>query len=224
MIETKLRFGWYIPEEDTQLEHYFNSRKKKYTYDNKRVYEPESMRLFCDHIPDHRLRGAVDVGSHIGLWTYILADKFDFVHCFEPMELHRSCWHKNISKENTKLYPFALGSKTDRKKIISPFNVSVATYIDGYADMYKGDKHSLKSFDIDVRKLDDFYLSGIDLIKIDVQGYELEVLKGGVDTIIKEKPYILIEEDVDNLPSVNFLKNLGMKYVDRFKINYLLGW
>lgn len=44
------------------------------------------------------------------------------------------------------------------------------------------------------RRLDDFQFDGdIRLIKIDVEGWELEVIKGGKETIRKYKPYVFME-------------------------------
>ncbi len=46
---------------------------------------------------------------------------------------------------------------------------------------------------INLKKLDDLNLQNISLIKIDVEGFELEALEGGKQTIIQNKPVILIE-------------------------------
>ncbi len=60
---------------------------------------------------------------------------------------------------------------------------------------------------IAIEKLDDF-LTGrnifrADLIKIDVEGFELSVLKGGEDIIRTSKPTLFIELDDDNLRDNN---------------------
>jgi len=74
---------------------------------------------------------------------------------------------------------------------------------------------------IQVKRLDDVLAEEgvpiVDFIKIDVEGYELEVLKGGIKTLENSKPRIFIEIDDGHLREqkssavelVNFLKSLG---------------
>ncbi len=74
---------------------------------------------------------------------------------------------------------------------------------------------------IDIIRLDDFIdeagLTRVDLIKIDVEGYELKVLKGAENTLRKFSPELFIELDDDYLRAQNdsaeslilFLTDLG---------------
>jgi hypothetical protein len=48
-------------------------------------------------------------------------------------------------------------------------------------------------YTIDSKRLDEFTFNSIGLIKIDVEGWELEVLKGAVETINKYRPILLVE-------------------------------
>jgi len=57
--------------------------------------------------------------------------------------------------------------------------------------------------DVEVRPLDDFGITGVDFIKIDVEGREIEVLKGGAKTVEGSRPIVLIEVKDDHLQSVN---------------------
>ena len=75
-------------------------------------------------------------------------------------------------------------------------------------------------------KLDDILTNNkIGLIKIDVEGHEKNVLKGGINLIKKCKPNLLIEieerhskERVDN--TINFINNFGYKsyYCDKLNL------
>lgn len=47
--------------------------------------------------------------------------------------------------------------------------------------------------DVQVKRLDDFGIADVDFIKIDVEGHELEVLKGGAATIERYRPVLLME-------------------------------
>jgi FkbM family methyltransferase len=82
------------------------------------------------------------------------------------------------------------------------------------------------SFKISVEKLDDvatsLQLKKVDLIKIDVEGFELEVLKGSVETIKNFKPVLYIEVDDANLIQqgtspkelFEFIENSGYRITD----------
>lgn len=50
-------------------------------------------------------------------------------------------------------------------------------------------------FKIDVARIDDLELKSLDLLKIDVEGMELDVLRGAEDTIAAQRPIIYLEND-----------------------------
>ena len=60
-------------------------------------------------------------------------------------------------------------------------------------------------------KLDDYSFNRVDLLKIDVEGFEIEVLQGAKITITRHRPKIIIETHSKNLRKVchEFLSSLG---------------
>jgi len=69
-------------------------------------------------------------------------------------------------------------------------------------------------------RLDDFVFDGsVDLIKIDVEGCEKDVLKGGMDMIKEHKPKIVIENWEDE--TYKELLDLGYDYVQISRCNFL---
>lgn len=74
---------------------------------------------------------------------------------------------------------------------------------------YKDSKLKIKKLECEISKLDEFKLQPY-FIKIDVQGYELEVLKGSINTIKANLPIFLIES-VD-AESMEFLKQFGYEF------------
>lgn len=58
-----------------------------------------------------------------------------------------------------------------------------------------GDSSIYGSITVPVNTIDTFGFKNVGFIKIDVEGYELEVLKGAIDTICRDRPVLYIEDD-----------------------------
>lgn len=74
---------------------------------------------------------------------------------------------------------------------------------------YNENKLSIKKIESQVKKLDDFKLKPY-FIKVDVQGFEMEVLQGAEETIRKYKPIFLIES----------LKDEHKKFLRRYNYEF----
>ena len=68
-----------------------------------------------------------------------------------------------------------------------------------------------------VTTLDSFNLDNISFIKIDVEGYELKLLKGAFNTIEKNKPVIFIEKKKNYNDLKNFLYELNYDIIEEFE-------
>ena len=129
----------------------------------------------------------VDIGAHTGDWTVYCAKTLGvkYIHAFEPLK-ENVFWASKIIEankcENVKLYDIALSD------------------IDGEAEMsYEGtmlsngqpsNKHGNQL--IKFTTLDSLNLQ-CSILKIDVEGFEVKVLNGGLKTIRMNKPKIIIE-------------------------------
>ena len=150
-------------------------------------------------------RVCLDIGSNIGQWTRPLSKKFESVVCFEPNPNFRECFEKNIQEKNVLLWPYGLSDKEHKAK--QEFNSTVLQQEDG---------------DIDCRTLDSFGLTNVDLVKIDVDGFEIPLLNGARETLTKNDPVINIEMKRDKRTDVvvkceSILKDLGYKFQKRTK-------
>lgn len=167
----------------------------------------------------------IDIGSNIGYTALRLSrivGKDGIIHSFEPDTLNYQKFIKNVSLNqcsNIVINKFGLGEKEAVVKLF----VNTDTNRGGN----RINENAKENFEeIKIITLDEYVannkLTKINLIKIDVEGYELKVLKGSVNTLIKFKPDLFIEFDHNNLLAQNdsavdlisYLVSLSYKIID----------
>ncbi len=186
------------------------------------IYQGGKYRRALKHVK--QLRIAIDIGAHIGLWTYQMIHDFNCVEAFEPMPEHRECWNENI-KFNARMNPFALGA--DEKF------VSVKTRTkDSSGDT--GVDPDGNGTVVQQRTLDSFNFNNVDFIKIDCEGYELFVCQGARETLIRCKPVIIVEQkpetggaalyNIGVTDAVIYLEELGYTKKEAIQGDYIMVW
>ena len=147
---------------------------------------------------------SIDVGVYRGVYTYEMSKYSKLVHAFEPNPVLFENIEKNLKKiiKNISFYNCALSDKDESVRLKVPIrnkNYNRNNY-EEYFQMGKATIHQkniideFESFDIQTKKLDDFnFTNKISFIKIDVEGHEIEVIKGSEKTIKKNKPTLLVE-------------------------------
>ncbi|PLX01755.1 MAG: FkbM family methyltransferase [Marinilabiliales bacterium] len=136
----------------------------------------------------------IDVGCHKGeMLDLMLKYAPDGRHyAFEPIPfLYNNL--KNKFSEKAEIYPYALSDKKGQ----TTFNyVKNAPAYSGIKKRHYDIKNpDIEKINVELHKLDDLIAQDtkIDLIKIDVEGAELGVLKGATKTISKNKPCVIFE-------------------------------
>jgi FkbM family methyltransferase len=120
----------------------------------------------------------VDAGANIGIYSQFLSRCVGLrgaVHSFEPSPQNFKHLQSATRKlANVRLSKAAVGEHSGRSKLYlsDKLNVDHRTYAT------KGD--SRRAVPIDIIALDDYFKPGqrVDLIKVDIQGYELHALRG----------------------------------------------
>lgn len=156
---------------------------------------------------DTNINTVLDIGANIGEFTIIFHEHFPKakIYAFEPLPDCFSRLRKRTKDvDNIKVFNLGLGSKDGVLKI-NKSSWHPASSFRKMGELHKKNyPHSSDSIDIDVRinKLDDVLnendLSNDIFIKIDVQGFEDEVIKGGINTFRKAK-VIVIESSFQQL-------------------------
>lgn len=141
---------------------------------------------------------AVDVGANYGFVTFALRKTFDKIYAFEPLpDLTKFLEQANL--KNVSILNVGLSSEECEADLYVPIHSGTPDY--AYATL---GNNSIDG-DVSVNKvkivtLDQFNLQDIAFIKIDVEGHELAVLKGGMQTIRKYEPTLMIEIEERHYP------------------------
>lgn len=147
-----------------------------------------------------------DIGANIGYHTVAFANLAKHVYAFEPNKKNYKLLQENTRRfKNVTLYDLAC-SDTVSDMYVEDFDVNVPG---NYGEMHmQNTGQTCKSVCID--DIDDIYSP--DLIKIDVEGHELQVLLGSMETITEYKPIIFYEAHGTDLDKIyELLTNLDYK-------------
>ncbi len=136
----------------------------------------------------------INIGAAYGEFLFFSAinPQFDFIHGFEPLPSHFKII-KEVLKMNPKyakkirIYNIALGNSTGSTKFYFDIKTSTSSSL--------SQSSSCQEIEVNINKLDDLNLkiTKTPLLLIDVEGYEIKVLKGAKDFIRKYSPTIIIE-------------------------------
>ena len=162
---------------------------------HRRHGEPEYRILH--RLVDHR-RTALDIGANSGMYSGALLPLARNVVAFEPnpmLAAQAACAWPRARMEQC-----ALGETAGAVELRMPVS-ETGLAMSGYASIADS-KHwdRQQSVTVPVRRLDDFKLTEIGFIKIDVEGHELAVVRGGWATISRDLPTMLIESEAEHAP------------------------
>ena len=144
----------------------------------------------------------IDIGANLGLFTYFMSRASKHVFAFEPNPYPLENL-KHLVDKNVTIIPIALGNTNGPTEIKIPHHAN-GWSSNGASLAPKTDEPG-KVINIQCRKLDCLNLNNIGLIKIDVEGFEIEVLKGARETILKNRPVMIIENEAVHINDTNQL-------------------
>lgn len=143
---------------------------------------------------------AFDVGANVGLFALeLVAAGFDFIHAFEPVERTFLRLTSNVGHTGVEVVNAALGDSGGSLTFAIASGTAATNHILTNAAPHDGPIESVR-----VLTLDEYCatlaIDHIDLLKIDVEGMEPSVLRGGKDLMgLRAISQILIEVCPENL-------------------------
>ncbi|MCC8946001.1 FkbM family methyltransferase [Bradyrhizobium sp. Arg62] len=209
--------GWHLPDGETHLVEWMTKVGK--IVNGRYSYQYSKLEAALPLVKNWRC--AIDVGGHVGLWTFHLAGMFQTVEAFEPVAAHRECFAKNITSPNVSLHACALGAREGTVFLHTGPSSSGDTYISDAGE------HAAP-----MKVMDDFGFTDVDFIKLDCEGYELFALRGGENTIREQKPCIIVEQKpgkgrqfgLGDQDAVTLLKSWGAEVVKEISGDFICCW
>jgi len=163
----------------------------------------------------------VQAGGSCGLYPRLWAKYFQTVHTFEPVDGNFEVLCMNCPSESIHKHHAALGDSNDRVLMKGGFeskdgrtyyNIEI-TPENCYrnAGMYwVEEKNEAGAYQM---RLDQLELERVDAIQLDVEKYEIHVLRGAIETIKRCSPTLCVENCNEEV--MDFLAGLGYEKVDQ---------
>lgn len=186
---------------------------QKIIFQNRNFYEIDTLNLLKKQYQS--FSNILEVGANIGNHMLFYCSQLNAkaVHCFEPNSLNFENLQKNVVlnklEDRVFLYKKAAGEAMGRGR---EKNFTLANT--GMNAVERMDDATGDNAGIEIVTIDSFQFSQLDFIKIDVEGFELEVLKGARQTLQACNPVVMVEVFEKNKPQVDdWMLSLGYKEV-----------
>ena len=164
--------GFWVPSNDIHIQQW---REGKPFTQNKCLKE---FLKWC-HSRNQKFNTVLDIGAWCGTWSAELVPYCKKIYAIEPDKTHFECLLKNTIKfDNIELIDYAMGD--------TETNVSLTN------DDFTQARRIISSGNILMQTVDSFKFEDVDLIKVDVEGFEMNVLRGAKDTL-KNCKFLMIE-------------------------------
>lgn len=211
--------SWWWPDHEEHMVEWMANPKNRIVLNGRSSYQGKKQQAVLRHCAG-RDGLYIDVGAHIGLWAWNMMRHFAFTHAFEPVAAHRECFEKNVpmgAPEIVALHACALGALEGTCSIETTTGSS-------------GDSQVRSGTEIPMRRLDSFEFKDVDLIKVDCEGFEENVLIGGLETIRRWRPVICVEQKRDMAArfglkpqgAVVFLERLNYRVAEILSGDYIM--
>lgn len=157
---------------------------------------------------------ALDIGANIGNHALYFAKRFEQVHAFEPNPHTFDLLRFNAQwTPNVKVHRFGLGDARGVFELIEN-----STNLGG-SSILIGDKRSDNVVSIEIEMLDESSIDTTDLcfVKIDVEGFEKQVIQGSARTLRLRQPVVVLEQHASEFvggssPALDLLTSLGYRF------------
>jgi len=193
-------------------------------------------RRIINYLNKFKIDYFIDVGAHKGEFLkHILKVKCKKIYCFEPQnKIFKTLYKKYKNNNKVKLFNIGLADKNSTRmfhvsklSLTSTFSESKNTFFSKLKNFILNSTVSyIAKYKLKTRKVDDIFINkkmNKIFLKIDVEGFELNVLKGSKKMLKKKVNYVLVERQFFQLYQNNspemvdlFLKKNKFRLLKKF--------
>jgi len=233
--DARLVGGVWLPAGEEHFTDWMQHSRKARTVEGKLTYQYHKLEAAVRLQPADRREVALDIGAHVGLWAMWLVRAFAHVHAFEPVPSLAGILPFNMDRANWTLHRTALGARTGTVAITVPEDVTGNAHV-AVEGRHPGARYARTDaaetwLGVPMTTLDALAIAHVDFIKIDVEGYELPVVQGARETILRRRPNIVIEQKGNDSiygdpkdAALAYLRALGMTPLEEVGGDWILGW
>jgi len=136
---------------------------------------------------------AVDVGANQGFFAFAFSRIADRVEAFEPNPDCASFAQRMLGRR-ARVHAVALSNKSARREFVVPVSdEGLVLHLGGALAKDGGVDARTIRFEVEVRTLDSYGFTDVRVIKVDVEGSEMEVLEGAREAILRDRPALIVE-------------------------------
>jgi FkbM family methyltransferase len=137
-------------------------------------------------------RVSLDIGANKGVYAYALLGHSAAVHGFEPNpKMFRVL--ESWARDRVHLHAVALGDASGTADLLIPRSRHGYSNQGGSLSQARMEGETCGIVSVDVLRLDDLGIANVGFMKIDVEGFECQVLAGARETLRRDRPNLLVE-------------------------------
>ena len=192
--------GFWVPSNDIHVEQWRQGQP---------FTQNKCLREFLEwcRSRDKKFNTVLDIGAWCGTWSAEFSPYCKKIYAIEPDRTHVECLLKNLSSfDNIELLDYAVGDIETRVSLTD--------------DDFTQARRIYSIGNILMKTVDSFKFEDVDLIKIDVEGFEMNVLRGAKDTL-KDCNFLMIELN-NNSKKYNSSNNEIEKYLQELGFTTLI--
>lgn len=183
------------------------------------------LRDYAQRVQGHEGRKLVyvDVGANAGNHALFMARMCDKVLAFEPFERVRRQMEENLALNgisNVAVYPFALSNANETL----PFYAATESNLgaSSFAQSHRKDSTYLGDMELRIgdEVLEEAGVVALDILKVDVEGFEKPVLQGLSDSVGRMRPLMIVEFTATTRESVGDVAMFRSLFPDDYSFYY----
>ena len=161
------------------------------------TYEPSTFLKIKEIFKNKKIKSFWDIGANVGMYSVFIAKRYScYVYAFEPSKKYHNFLKLNTTFfKKVKAFNFGIGSINKKEKVILTEEPG-----SNYIARNKFDKNKKNSETCEIRTIKRLSkIKAPNLVKIDVEGFEYEILNYSIDFFLKNKTILILEIDEEHL-------------------------